>query len=99
MLALYRSGRQAEALDGYRSLREMLTGELGIEPSPALRELQGRMLQQDPGLDLPAAREPAAPAYAAAPSDRPGPAGGLRLCRTRAWSPLRRTCVAGLRAR
>jgi DNA-binding SARP family transcriptional activator len=50
ILALYRSGRQVEALDGYRELRQMLTTELGIEPSPALRELERRMLQQDPTL-------------------------------------------------
>jgi DNA-binding SARP family transcriptional activator len=52
MLARYRSGRQAEALAGYRQLREMLATELGIEPSAALRDLELRMLQQDPTLDL-----------------------------------------------
>jgi DNA-binding SARP family transcriptional activator len=51
MLARYRSGRQAEALAGYRRLRELLTDELGIEPSPALRDLERRILQQDPTLD------------------------------------------------
>jgi DNA-binding SARP family transcriptional activator len=52
MLALYRSGRHAEALADYRQLRQMLSTELGIEPSPALRELERRMLQQDPTLDV-----------------------------------------------
>jgi DNA-binding SARP family transcriptional activator len=51
MLALYRCGRQADALARYRWLRQLLSGELGIEPSPALRELERRMLQQDPTLD------------------------------------------------
>ena len=51
MLALYRSGRQAEALAGYRELRRLLATELGIEPSPATRALERRMLQQDPALD------------------------------------------------
>jgi DNA-binding SARP family transcriptional activator len=55
MLARYRSGRQAEALAGYRHVRELLATELGIEPSPALRDLERRMLQQDPTLDLPRA--------------------------------------------
>jgi DNA-binding SARP family transcriptional activator len=55
MLALYRSGRQAEALAGYRRLRELLAGELGLEPSPPLRALEHRVLQQDPALDLYAA--------------------------------------------
>jgi DNA-binding SARP family transcriptional activator len=52
MLALYRSGRQAEALAGYRQLREQFSTELGIEPSPALRELEQRMLQHDPALEV-----------------------------------------------
>jgi DNA-binding SARP family transcriptional activator len=63
MLALYRCGRQADALDAYRDARAALTGELGIEPSRALRELQEAILRQDSGLDpatLPAsAAEPA----------------------------------------
>ena len=57
MLALYRSGRQAEALRAYRDLRAILTGELGIEPSPALRELEGRILRQDATLAPPAPGE------------------------------------------
>jgi DNA-binding SARP family transcriptional activator/pimeloyl-ACP methyl ester carboxylesterase len=55
MLALYRAGRQAEALRAYRDLREILVGELGIEPSPALRELEGRILRQDAALAPPTA--------------------------------------------
>ena len=57
MLALYRAGRQAEALRAYRDLRAVLTGELGIEPSPALRELEGRILRQDAALAPPAPGE------------------------------------------
>ena len=57
MLALYRAGRQAEALRAYRDLRAILTGELGIEPSPALRELEGRILRQDTALAPPAPGE------------------------------------------
>ena len=52
MLALYRSGRQAEALDLYHGTRRMLVDELGIEPSPALRELAGKMLRQEPSLEV-----------------------------------------------
>ena len=52
MLALYRAGRQAEALDVYRTTRETLVGELGIEPSKALAELQHAILAHDPSLDL-----------------------------------------------
>jgi DNA-binding SARP family transcriptional activator/tetratricopeptide (TPR) repeat protein len=52
MLALYRSGRQADALDAYQSGRRTLSAELGLEPGAELRELQRRILAQDPSLDL-----------------------------------------------
>jgi DNA-binding SARP family transcriptional activator len=52
MLALYRSGRQAEALEVYRQTRRMLADELGIEPGPALHELEQAILRQDPELAL-----------------------------------------------
>jgi DNA-binding SARP family transcriptional activator len=51
MTALYRSGRQAEALDAYQHARRTLVDELGIEPSPALQELERAILRQDPALD------------------------------------------------
>jgi YVTN family beta-propeller protein len=50
MLALYRSGRQSEALEAYRRARRTLDEQLGIEPGPALRELEHRILNQDPTL-------------------------------------------------
>jgi predicted ATPase/DNA-binding SARP family transcriptional activator len=50
MLALYRSGRQAEALRAYTEARDRLVDELGIDPGPALRELEARILAQDPSL-------------------------------------------------
>ena len=54
ILALYRSGRQSEALEAYRRARRALDEELGIEPGPALRELERRILNQDPALGAPA---------------------------------------------
>jgi DNA-binding SARP family transcriptional activator len=60
MLALYRCGRQAEALDVFRDERKLLDSELGLEPSPTLRELELAILRQDPALAAPAAgRKPA----------------------------------------
>lgn len=50
MLALYRSGRQAEASDIYQKTRERLVDELGMEPGPELQELLKRILQQESGL-------------------------------------------------
>ena len=52
MLALYRSGRQAEALEAYQAARRALVDELGLEPSRALQELEQAILNQDPKLDL-----------------------------------------------
>jgi predicted ATPase/DNA-binding SARP family transcriptional activator len=69
VLALYRSGRQGDALMTYRRAREALAAELGVDPGPALRELEAAVLQQDPKLDL-------APVATAVPSTaadkRPG---------------------------
>jgi DNA-binding SARP family transcriptional activator len=53
MLALYRAGRQAEALEVYRDARRALADELGLDPSPALQELERAILRQDPDLAAP----------------------------------------------
>jgi DNA-binding SARP family transcriptional activator len=52
MLALYRDGRQAEALDTYRAARRRLVDEVGLEPGPDLQELERQILAQDPALRL-----------------------------------------------
>jgi DNA-binding SARP family transcriptional activator len=54
MTALYRSGRQAEALNAYQAARRTLVDELGIEPSAELQELERAILRQEPALNLPA---------------------------------------------
>jgi DNA-binding SARP family transcriptional activator/ABC-type branched-subunit amino acid transport system substrate-binding protein/DNA-binding beta-propeller fold protein YncE len=54
MLALYRAGRQAEALAVYRRTRALLADELGLEPSPQLQALERAILNHDPVLDAPA---------------------------------------------
>ncbi|WP_285785448.1 BTAD domain-containing putative transcriptional regulator [Microbispora sp. NBRC 16548] len=71
-LAHYRSGRQAAALECLRRVREVLAGELGIDPGPRLRELETAVLRQDAALT--AAARPAAARPAAPPPRRPGPA-------------------------
>jgi DNA-binding SARP family transcriptional activator/class 3 adenylate cyclase len=58
MLALYRSGRQADALGAYQAARKELVDELGLEPSQALQQLEKAILVQDSSLDLPAAVPP-----------------------------------------
>jgi DNA-binding SARP family transcriptional activator len=86
MLALYRSGRQAEALEAYRQGRMMLVQEVGLEPGRRLQELERAILSQDPALD------PPAPAAAPLPPGRPAD-------RDRRHSPTRSGyCCSGHRA-
>ena len=70
MLALYGSGRQAEALERYAAGRRALAEELGIEPGGALKDLERRILVQDPGL-APPAREGSRARPATAAASRP----------------------------
>jgi YVTN family beta-propeller protein len=58
MLALYRSGRQSEALEAYREARHALVDEIGVEPGAELQRLHDAILAHDPGLDLPVPEEP-----------------------------------------
>ena len=60
MLALYRSGRQSEALNAYQDARRVLVEEFGIDPSRDLQELERQMLRQDSALDLESATSSAA---------------------------------------
>jgi predicted ATPase/DNA-binding SARP family transcriptional activator len=74
LLALYRSGRQAEALEAYRRMRETLAEELGIDPGRPLQELERAILAQDPTLDwTPAAAATSQPAAAGQPAPRRRP--------------------------
>ena len=66
MLALYRSGRHAEALASYQAFRRTLADEMGIQPSISLRELERQMLQQDPSLEPPTHADARAPTGRAA---------------------------------
>ncbi|MFE7126551.1 BTAD domain-containing putative transcriptional regulator [Streptomyces sp. NPDC057617] len=78
MLALYRCGRQADALAVYGRVREALVDGLGLEPSPELQQLQRAVLTQDPALDLRRTAQPVQPVQTAqpvqpAPPVQPGP--------------------------
>jgi DNA-binding SARP family transcriptional activator len=85
MLALYRSGRQGEALQAFAAARRALADELGIDPGRWLRQLETGILRQDPGLDwTPPPQEPGPP-----PGQTGGPAGeaGPALAALVAQSP------------
>jgi YVTN family beta-propeller protein len=86
MLALYRSGRQAEALSVYREGRVLLREELGLDPCPQLRELERAVLRQDPALDAPSARAPTGQ----------GAAHGSPTTVRAKTAPRRRVALAGL---
>jgi predicted ATPase/DNA-binding SARP family transcriptional activator len=60
ILGLYRAGRQTEALAAYQAARSAWIDELGVEPSPALQELERSVLRHDPSLAAPAVERPAA---------------------------------------
>ncbi|HEV2636557.1 MAG TPA: BTAD domain-containing putative transcriptional regulator [Actinocrinis sp.] len=72
MLALYRAGREAEALDVFLALRRTLVDELGVEPSARTQDLHGRILRSDPGLMAGAGTD-----GAARPAPAPGPGAEL----------------------
>ncbi|HEY7132897.1 MAG TPA: BTAD domain-containing putative transcriptional regulator, partial [Candidatus Limnocylindrales bacterium] len=65
MLALYRAGRQADALDAYAACRRRLVDDLGLDPGPGLRRMQQAVLAQSPSLDAPP------PASSTSPSSAP----------------------------
>jgi ABC-type transport system substrate-binding protein/DNA-binding SARP family transcriptional activator len=74
MLALYRSGRQADALAAYRAARRALVGDLGLEPGPELKRLERAVLAHDPALDLtPEPDPPPAASRAGSKRRRPWP--------------------------
>jgi ABC-type transport system substrate-binding protein/DNA-binding SARP family transcriptional activator len=72
MLALYRSGRQSDALAAYSDARAQLVDQIGVEPGGELRRLQDAILAQDPALDFPGTANPE-PATSARPPPRRGP--------------------------
>ena len=79
MLALYRCGRQAEALEAYRDARRTLVEEIGVEPGPELRALHEAILRQDPSLDGRARGAPSCRASSTTAARRRWP-GATRSC-------------------
>jgi YVTN family beta-propeller protein len=98
MLALYRSGRQADALGCYRQARETLVGELGIEPSPALQRLEKAILNHDRSLEAPAGVTRAETPFDHLPAERsPGriPLRIGRVAPSRRWLALASALIVG----
>jgi DNA-binding SARP family transcriptional activator len=80
MLALYRCGRQSEALDAYTALHELLGEDRGLVPSPELQRLQAAVLRQDPELDGPAAPAVVIPPPSTGPRTSQGAFVGREAC-------------------
>jgi DNA-binding SARP family transcriptional activator len=97
MLALYRSGRQAEALQAYQAAGRTLRDELGIDPGPWLRRLEADILIQSPDLDLPPAAEGPPPTAPAAPPPA-GPHGDDALVGREAQLAAFEATLAGVAA-
>jgi len=74
MLAHYRSGRQADALEAYQRARHALVEDLGLDPSPELKRLEAAILSHDPALELDAPQAPAPPLPSFEPAPLPLPA-------------------------
>ncbi len=95
MLALYRSGRQADALEVYRQTRETLDEELGLVPSPLLQRLQAAILRQEPALEI-SLEAPASRAEQSAPPPGAITADASEVRKTVTVMAVRRTAVRGL---
>ena len=100
ILALYRSGRQAEALRAYQQARTVLVEELGLEPSPALQRLERGILNHDASLQTPAgtAHRNGAHATAAAPPSAPEPTRSRRRPRRLLLAAVGLALLAGVAA-
>ena len=93
MLALYRAGRQADALARYRESRRMLAEDLGLEPSVALQRLERGILNQDPALEVPGGiRHPTTPAFN---GDWFPATAGAGVAQRRRLLPGRRVAIVG----
>ncbi|MCX5065487.1 tetratricopeptide repeat protein [Micromonospora lupini] len=93
MLALYRSGRQAEALDAFQQLAAILADELGVDPGPAIRELRDRLLRADPTLSWRPTAANTTVAPAAAPMFQLPADAGVLHGRADAIDAIRRSIV------